>query len=106
MPPLMLQRVCDKGPYTCNVKGGDVPFAGTDLHIISNYLPEQWWSEKTRFNREAIYRRISVVHWHYAYKKIRLYRSDEGDPTDESLWAMTKFLVAYRKEFPIFVHNK
>lgn len=79
-----------------------MPFAGTDIHIVSNYLPGQWWSEKTKFKEEAIYRRIHIVHWHHAYKKIRLYRSDTPGLLEGC--AMNKFLAAYRVEFPIYVN--
>jgi len=104
MPPLQFQRVCDKGKYTCNTKGGHKAFAGTELHVCSNHLPNQWWSEKTKFDEGAIFRRITVVHWHYAYKKYRLYRSTGEDPSNPAGWAMTKFMAAYRLENPIYVH--
>lgn len=93
LKPLALQRVLDKYPYCCNVKGGNIWFRGTDIHICSNYLPTSWWGEKTKFNDEAISRRISVVHWHYEYKKYRLYKSDTPGQFEEC--AMVKFMRAY-----------
>jgi len=79
-----------------------VPLAATDIHICSNYLPDKWWSEKTRFDSDAIYRRIAVVHWHYEFKKIRRYESDT--PGQIEGCAMRKFLEAWRVENPIYVN--
>lgn len=98
LKPKQLQRVLDKYRFTANIKGGSVPFKGTDIHICSNYLPRSWWKEGTQFQAAAIYRRITVVHWHYAYKKIKLFRhgerEEDGELKEEN-WAMTKFLAAY-----------
>lgn len=80
-----------------------MPFAGTDIHICSNYLPGKWWGEKTKFTEDAIFRRITVVHWHYEYKKVRLYKSDT--PGQLEGCAMNKFMVKWREENPIFVQN-
>ena len=76
LAPLTLQRICDIYPFTVNIKGTSAPFLGNDIHICSNYLPIHWWNEKTKFNREAIYRRIDVVHFHYALGKCVFYTSD------------------------------
>jgi len=76
-----------------------VPLAATDINICSNYLPEQWWSEKTKFDVGAIYRRISVVHWHYEFKKIRIFKSETPGQVKDC--ALDKFYVEYRKEFPL-----
>jgi len=86
---------------SANTKGGSVPFAGTDIHLTSNYLPNRWWSEKTKFNEDALFRRITIVHWHYDYMKYHLYNSDQ--PGHLEGCAMSKFVTAYRKEFPLFV---
>lgn len=64
--PLFFQRLCDRYPLWINVKGGQVPCMAVDVHITSNFLPSQWWSEKTKYNREAVYRRIHEVHYHRA----------------------------------------
>jgi len=93
LTPLMLQRLCDVYPMVANVKGGHVPMHATDIHITSNYLPNQWWSEKTKFNSDAIYRRIHTVHWHYAYKKYRLFNSDVKGQLEGC--AMNKFMAYY-----------
>lgn len=76
--PLTFQRICDKSPYTCNIKGHSAPLAATEVHITTNFMPSSWWSERTKFNREAIWRRIHVVHHHYEFKKYKIYRSDEN----------------------------
>lgn len=78
LTPLMFQRLCDKYPLMLNVKGGSMPCKVTEVHICSNYLPSQWWGEKTRYNQQAVYRRINVVHWHYDFKKLRVYLSDDS----------------------------
>lgn len=75
--PLEFQRLCDKYPYVCNVKGGGVPCRATRVHICSNYLPEQWWGEKTRYNKGAIDRRIHVVHYHDRYGHYYLYEGED-----------------------------
>lgn len=104
LTPLMFQRLCDKYPLSCNVKGVQgVPCRGEIIHICSNYLPCQWWSEKTKYNSTAINRRISVVHWHYGYKKYKLYVTD--DPQDENTWAMTKLYTALRNLEPFDVNS-
>jgi len=86
LTPLMFQRLCDKYPFMVNIKGGSVPCKATTIHICSNFLPIEWWSEKTRFNREAVYRRIHVVHWH---RERGVYREYVGD---EDSCAMDKFM--------------
>lgn len=76
MSPLQFQRVCDAYPMSVNTKGGCQAFAGIDIHICSNYLPERWWSEKTKFLEEAVYRRIHEVHYHDKFKHYFKYVSD------------------------------
>lgn len=66
LTPLMFQRVCDRYPMMINIKGGQIACAVNEVHITSNYLPSKWWSEKTKYNRDAIYRRIHEVHYHSA----------------------------------------
>lgn len=65
-----------------------------DIHICSNYLPREWWGEKTKFNTEAIYRRIDEVHWHYEFKKVRKFTSDPHAEVmgGRGFYAMDKFL--------------
>lgn len=93
MSPLTFQRLADIYPYTFNVKGGSAPCNVVELHVCSNFLPHEWWGEKTKFNQQAIYRRIVEVHWHYAFKKYRRYVSEEGYLEDETKQAMYKFIV-------------
>ncbi|AMH87749.1 replication-associated protein [Pacific flying fox faeces associated circular DNA virus-7] len=104
LPPKQLQRLCDKYPYWMSIKGGEVACHIRTVHICSNYLPSGWWSEKTLYNEDAIYRRIVEVHWHYEFKKYRLYKTD--DPLDKSTWAMYKFLKAKLElEYTPIVHK-
>lgn len=100
MSPLQLQRLCDKYPYECNTKGlGRNPCNATDIHITSNYLPSHWWSEKTRYNSRAIYRRITVVHYHDKYKH---YVKFEHDDPVEGPYAMDK-LLNYISDHPLVI---
>lgn len=87
LTPLMFQRLCDKYPFMCNTKGGSVPCRADNIHICSNYLPSQWWSEKTRFNQQAVYRRITVVHYHDKYKHYFVYKNDDAGLAMEKLAA-------------------
>jgi len=100
MQPLELQLVCDKYPHTVNIKGGSRPLLATDIHICSNKLPDGWWGPKTNYVHEAILRRIHIVHWHYEFKKIRVYKSDT--PGQYENCAMVKFLAAHKEANPIF----
>ena len=70
------------------------------MDITSNYKPNEWWSEKTKYKEEAIYRRIHEVHWHYEYKKYRKYESDplEDVLKGQGLYAMQKFETAWHLE--------
>lgn len=85
LTPLMFQRLCDKYPLLLNIKGGSMPCAGRDIHICSNYLPSQWWSEKTRYHQGAVYRRITVVHYHDVYKHFFKFVSDDAGCAMEKL---------------------
>lgn len=95
LPPLMLQRLCDKKPFRANVKGSFVACNATTIHICSNYLPSQWWSEKTKYDEEAIYRRIDEVHHHNEFMKYRLF-TGEVHPTKPETWPMTKLVDSLR----------
>lgn len=64
MSPTEFNRVCDKGPYRVNVKNGSAWLAAEDIRITANYMPEFWWKEGTRFNYEALSRRITECHLH------------------------------------------
>lgn len=97
LSPLMFQRLCDRYPFTLNVKGGSTPCRAVNIEICSNYLPSQWWGEKTRYNQEAVYRRIHVVHWHDKYKHFVIFKSDEGG------YAMEKLVHALTAPKPINV---
>lgn len=76
MQPKELQRVLDVYPYQINVKGASCPLAAVDIHICSNYRIDNWWSPKTLYKREAVVRRIHVVHFHNKYKEKKEYVSD------------------------------
>lgn len=94
LPPKMFQRVADKYPLWLPVKGGEEPCRIQTVHICSNYLPHQWWSEKTQVCLAAIYRRIVEVHWHYDFKKVRRFVSEEGHLENVEKTAMYKFEIS------------
>lgn len=84
-----------------------MPFQGSDIHITSNYLPESWWGEKTKFNRQAIDRRISVVHWHYRYKGYLEYKTkfeEDGSVLDGN-YAMDQLRARLLKPHPSMTIN-
>lgn len=66
--PSEFNKIFDRYPYTIEVKGGSVPLRGTNLIIISNFLPELWWDPtKSKVCTEAVTRRIHAVHWFRKY---------------------------------------
>lgn len=97
MPPLLFQRVCDKFPCRVNKKGGSHPLLAKDIRITSNYLPSQWWKEGTKYNQEAIYRRIHEVHYHNAFKSYSVFRTTPGTETEDGnpVYALDKLLRKY-----------
>lgn len=76
LTPLAFQRLCDKYPFRANVKGGWKKMQASTIHICSNYLPDQWWKEGTRYNAEAVSRRISEVHYHHTRGENIIFVSD------------------------------
>ena len=103
MPPLQFQRLCDVYPLWLPVKGGQVPCNIRTVHICSNYLADGWWSEKTKFNREAVYRRITEVHWHYELGSMLRYITT--DPTVQEGRAMYKFNRDFLQYNMLFVNQ-
>lgn len=80
LTPLGFQRLCDKYPLKANVKGGWKAMQATTIHVCSNYLPDQWWKEGTRYNSVAISRRIQTVHYHHTFgQNIVFVNDDESD---------------------------
>jgi len=80
LSPLMFQRLCDAYKFMCNVKGGFVPCQATEIHITSNYMPDRWWNEKTKYNHDAVARRIHEVHYHDKYGHyFRFVHRNDGD---------------------------
>lgn len=77
LSPLMFQRVCDKYPLTVPIKGSSAPLCADDIHICTNYLPDRWWKEGTRYNRDAVVRRIHEAHFHHTYMEVERFVSDE-----------------------------
>lgn len=95
--PLTFNRVCDRYPYTVNIKGSSAPLKATDIRITSNNLPSTWWGEHTKYNREALSRRIHECHYHYELEGVKEFYSDEEG------YALDK-MIAYLNQVD-FNHN-
>lgn len=76
--PLRFNRICDKYPVNINIKNGFEWLAATEIHITSNYTPSKWWKDGTKYNREALTRRIHECHHHYEYKRYEKFISDDN----------------------------
>lgn len=103
--PLFFQRLCDRYPLWLNVKGGQVPCNADTIRITSNYLPSQWWSEKTRYNQGAIYRRIHEVHYHDALDSCTRLESDEVSTAMDKLMSQLLYVPINRNNPNIFVRR-
>jgi len=88
--PQYFNKLIDEYPLEVNVKGGVEQFRGKDIHITSNFLPNEWWSQDTNFVLMACYRRIHEVHWHSKRGTCHRFVA-EGDKT-----AMEMFLDFYK----------
>jgi hypothetical protein len=67
-----LLRILDKYPTTCNVKGSFKQFRGTEIHITSNFLPNQWYSQmRGNWTPDTITRRFTKVVWHVSKEEKR-----------------------------------
>lgn len=60
--PTYLNQLLDSYKMMLPIKGGFVPAKYKHVFITSNYPPEDWWSEKVHWNKEALYRRIHHVY--------------------------------------------
>jgi len=94
--PLTLNRICDKYPYTANIKGRTAPMVADRIHLTSNFLPRSWWGPHTKFNEEALYRRIHEAHWHHGFKQYRKYVTDEeGTACDKMIADIARKTFVY-----------
>lgn len=59
--PTEFNKVCDRYPHRVENKGGFVPLEAEIIIIISNWLPMDWWSDRTRISLPALYRRFSEI---------------------------------------------
>lgn len=99
MSPLLLQRLCDRYPFDCNTKSlATNPCFATDIHICSNFLPGHWWGPNTRYNSQALYRRIHIVHYHDSHKHYVKFAHD--DPI-VGPYAMDKLLTYISNHPPV-----
>jgi len=62
MQPTFLNQLLDKYRLKLPVKGGFVNAKFTHVFITSNYPPEEWWSDKVTWNRNALYGRITGIY--------------------------------------------
>lgn len=77
LTPTIFNRICDKGPVKVDVKNGSHYLAATDIRITANYRPDSWWREGTRYNREALARRIHECHHHGKIGQCEIFHSDD-----------------------------
>lgn len=89
LSPLMFNRICDKYPYTVNIKNRSAPLMAEDIHITTNYTPSNWWKEGTKYNKEALTRRVHEAHWHYMEEGRRIL---EKFHSDEDGYALDKLI--------------
>lgn len=64
LKPTEFNRICDKGPFIANIKGSSRYLECTDIRITSNFMPEHWWAQGTKWTPDALYRRIHECHYH------------------------------------------
>lgn len=88
--PLDFQRLCDKYPYTLNLKGSQVACAITSVFLCSNFTPWDWWNEKTKYDRNAIDRRIHEVYYFTRHRHALHFVTI--DPLNKDDWAVNKFM--------------
>nr|ATP66720.1 Rep [Rodent circovirus] len=62
-----LLRLLDRYPLRVETKGGTVNFVAKRIFITSNKFPHEWYSEEIT-NKDAMYRRLSVV-WSFNVDK-------------------------------------
>jgi len=60
--PTYLNQLLDKYFFKMPIKGGFVNPKFTHVFITSNYPPEEWWSDKVIWNKEALLRRITHIY--------------------------------------------
>lgn len=61
--PSDYNRIFDKYKHQVELKGDVVPLRATNLVIISNFLPGQWWNiNKVTVDLDSVTRRISVIY--------------------------------------------
>lgn len=94
--PTVFQKICDKYPMNVPIKGRSASLAATHVRLTSNFLPSKWWKEGTRYQRDAVFRRINEVHYHDTINHKFVYHHTIADgeivPTPGHT-AMDKFLA-------------
>lgn len=60
--PTMLNDILDKYRMQVEYKGGFHYAKWEHVFITSNYKPEQWWSEKVAWHKEALFRRLTSIY--------------------------------------------
>lgn len=63
LPFDFMLRLLDEYPLLVETKGGQAQFMAKRIFITSNKLPEEWYGEDTRFDKDALYRRIDKLVW-------------------------------------------
>jgi len=60
--PAYLNQLLDRYQLKLPVKGGFVNAKFTHIFITSNFPPEDWWSEKVVWCKEALYGRLTAIY--------------------------------------------
>lgn len=76
MAPTEFNRICDKGPYRVNIKNGSAPLIADDIRITANYMPDNWWKDTVRWNKDALTRRIHEAHYHEDINTTQIFMTD------------------------------
>lgn len=63
--PTTLNAILDKYKLALPIKGGTTYAMYEHVFITSNFPPEEWYSEKVIWNKQALYRRLTTI---YQYK--------------------------------------
>lgn len=60
--PTMLNDILDKYVMKVEYKGGFTYACWEHVFITSNYPPEEWWTEKVKWHKESLFRRLTSIY--------------------------------------------
>lgn len=93
IPPATLNRILDKYPYRCPVKGSFTWAKWTDVIITSNWEPKQWYSVGSGANWEALDRRLHFIQERTKDHKKITWRDYDLDETTGAIVVQDQHLV-------------